>query len=402
LVTVKLNEVVPFSGMVAAPNVFVIPGGEITLRFAVAVFPFPPFAEVTAAVVLAMPPADVPFTLTLNVHEPFAVMLAPDKLTVLAPALAPIAPPPQAPVRPFGVATTKPAGKASVNPTLVSARVFAAGFVMVKLKAVVPFSGIVAVANDLLIEGGSSTVMLADAVPPAPPSTEVTTPVVLFCAPAAVPMTFTLNVHDALMFSVAPVRLTLLPPALAAIVPPPHDPVRPFGVATAMPPGNVSVKPTPVSAIAFAAGFAMVKLRLVLPFRATVGAPNVLVMVGGSATVTAAVLLIAPAPVSVEEIAPVVLDLIPTLIPVTFTENVQKLFAAKLAPARLILLEPGAAVIAPPPQLPVIPLGDATCSPAGSVSLNPIPLNGSVEFGLLTVNVSEVVPFSGIAAEPNV
>jgi hypothetical protein len=308
LVTVKLSDVVPFNGIVAAPNVFAILGGEITLRLAAPVFPLPPLAEVTAAVVLVTLPADVPFTLTLNVHEPLAAMFAPDKLTMLAPELAAIVPPPQVPVTPLGVATTRPAGNVSVNPTPLSVRMFADGFVTVKLKVVVPFNGIVAAPKDLLIEGGNSTVTLADAVPPVPPSTDVTAPVVLFCAPATVPTTFTLNVHAALAFSVAPVRLTLLPPALAAIVPPPHDPVRPFGAATAIPAGNVSVKPTPVSGIVFAAGFVRVKLRLVVPFRGIVAAPNVLVIAGGTATVTVAVLLIAPAPVSLEEIGPVVLD----------------------------------------------------------------------------------------------
>jgi hypothetical protein len=253
LVTVKLSDVVPFNGIVAAPNVFAILGGEITLRLAAAVFPFPPLTEVTAAVVLVILPADVPFTLTLKVHEPFAAMFAPDKLKLPAPELAVIVPPPQVPLRLFGVATTRPAGNVSVNPTPLNARMFADGFVTVKLKVVVPFNGIVAAPNDLLIEGGNSTVTLADAVPPVPPSTDVTAPVVLFCAPAAIPVTFTLNVHDALTFSVAPVRLTLLPPALAAIVPPPHDPARPFGAATAIPAGNVSVNPTPVSGTAFVA-----------------------------------------------------------------------------------------------------------------------------------------------------
>jgi hypothetical protein len=67
------------------------------------------------------------------------------------------------------------------------------------------------------------------------------------------------------------------------------------------------VKPIPVSATAFAAGFVTVKLRLMVPFRGTVGAPNVLVIAGGTTTVTIAVLLIAPAPASVAEIGPVVL-----------------------------------------------------------------------------------------------
>lgn len=85
----------------------------------------------------------------------------------------------------------------------------------------------------------------------------------------------------------------------------------------------------------------------------------------------------------------------------TFTENVQKPFPASAAPVKLMLLDPGTAVMVPPPQLPVNPLGDATCRPAGRLSLNAMPLNGWVVFGLLTVKVNEVVPFNGIAAVPN-
>ncbi len=50
--TVKVSEVVPFSGMLAAPNAFVIVGGLATVRFAVPVFPVPPLVDVTAPVVL--------------------------------------------------------------------------------------------------------------------------------------------------------------------------------------------------------------------------------------------------------------------------------------------------------------------------------------------------------------
>jgi hypothetical protein len=50
--TVKVSEVVPFSGRLAAPNAFVIVGGLATVRFAVPVFPVPPLVEVTAPVVL--------------------------------------------------------------------------------------------------------------------------------------------------------------------------------------------------------------------------------------------------------------------------------------------------------------------------------------------------------------
>jgi hypothetical protein len=342
LVTVKLNVVLPFSGIVAAPNVFVIPGGEITLKFAVAVLPVPALVDVTAPVVLTMLPADVPFTFRLNVHEPFAATLAPDKLTVADPAAAVIVPPPQEPLRPLGVATTIPLGNASVKPTPLSARAFAPGFVMVKLRVVVPFTGMVAAPNVLVMEGGTTTVALAEAVPPVPPSTDVTAPVVLFCTPLAVPVTFTLNVHDLLAASVAPVRLTLAPPAAAVIVPPPHDPVRPFGIATAMPVGRLSVKPTPLSAIALGAGFVIVKLRLVVPFRAIVAAPNVLVIVGGATTVRVAE-AVPPLPLSIDVTTPAVLFCAPAAVPVTFTLNVQDALAARVAPVRLTL------PIQPPP-----------------------------------------------------
>jgi hypothetical protein len=51
LVIVKLSEVEPFRGIVAAPNDFAIVGGDATLRLAVAVLPVPPFVELTALVV---------------------------------------------------------------------------------------------------------------------------------------------------------------------------------------------------------------------------------------------------------------------------------------------------------------------------------------------------------------
>jgi hypothetical protein len=44
----KVSEVAPFNGILAAPNAFAIVGGEATVRFAVAVFPVPPFVELTA------------------------------------------------------------------------------------------------------------------------------------------------------------------------------------------------------------------------------------------------------------------------------------------------------------------------------------------------------------------
>jgi len=49
---VNVSDVVPFSGIVAAPNALVIEGGVATVRLAEAVLPVPPFVEVTLPVVL--------------------------------------------------------------------------------------------------------------------------------------------------------------------------------------------------------------------------------------------------------------------------------------------------------------------------------------------------------------
>src|SRR5437868_3804743 len=105
------------------------------------------------------------------------------------------------------LATVSPVGSVSVNATPVSGSTLAAGLVMVKVNDVVALNAIVEGLNTLAIEGGASTFTLAEAVPPVPPSVEVTFPVVLFCSPAAVPVTFTANVHDELAARLAPERL---------------------------------------------------------------------------------------------------------------------------------------------------------------------------------------------------
>src|SRR5207244_2234744 len=126
----------------------------------------------------------------------------------------------------------------------------------------------------------SATVTLADAVPPVPPSTEVTAPVILFCVPSMLPVTFTLKAHDALAASVAPVNLMLPNPAVAVIVPPPQLPVSPFGVETTRPVGSESVKPTPVNVVE-PLRLLIVKLSEVDPFRGMLGTPKDFMIVGG-------------------------------------------------------------------------------------------------------------------------
>src|SRR5262245_12921496 len=140
-------------------------------------------------------------------------------------------PPPHEPVRPLGVATVSPAGNGSLNATPVSA-VEALGLLIVKVSTDVPPTGTDAGAKLLAIAGGDRgfTVSVAVAVLPVPPLVEVTAEVVLVSAPAVVAVTLSENVQLVLAARIAPERLTLPPPAVAVMVPPPHEPVRPLGV----------------------------------------------------------------------------------------------------------------------------------------------------------------------------
>jgi hypothetical protein len=87
-------------------------------------------------------------------------------------------------------------------------------------------------------------------------------------------------------------------------------------------------------------------------------------------------------------------------VPATFTAKVQEAAAAKLAPDRVTLFEPAAAVIVPPPQVPVNPLGEDTISPDGNESVKPMPLSETAAFGFDRLKVSDVVPFSDTLLAP--
>jgi hypothetical protein len=71
-----------------------------------------------------------------------------------------------------GVLNTRPAGKVSVKPTPVN-EVPVFGLLMVKLRLVLPFSGMDATPKLLLIDGGAITVTDVMAVPPVPPLADV-------------------------------------------------------------------------------------------------------------------------------------------------------------------------------------------------------------------------------------
>src|SRR6478609_6226059 len=389
----KVSDVVPFSGITAAPKALVMVGGVATLKFAEAVFPVPPLVEVTLPVVLVNWPAAAPVTVTANWHWLLAAIVAPLRAMPVGAVVVRV--PPQTVAEAF--ATVRPVGSVSVNATPVRETAFAAGLVIVNVSDVVAFRAMFDGLNTLAIDGGATTLMLAEAVPPVPPSVEVTLPVVLFCVPAAMPVTFTENVQELLAAIVPPLRLITFVPCVAVIVPAPQEPVRPFGVEITRPAGSVSLKPTPVSDVLVLL-FWMVKVKLVEPFSGMLAAPNALIMTGGPFTVMDA-LDVLPVPASVE-VTWTLLFFTPAVVPCTFTETVQLALAAKVPAERLMLPDPATAV-AVPPQVLFSALGVATTNPAGRLSVKAIPVSARLVLGFWMVNVSEVVPFSGICAAPN-
>src|SRR5436305_3173201 len=206
--------------------------------------------------------------------------------------------------------------------------------------------------------------------------------------------------QEPLAASVPPER-RMWPEPAAAVEVPPQLLARPLGVATTSPAGRESVNATPVRA-SDVLGLLMLRVNEVLAFSRMLAAPKPLVIVGGVATLSVAVLLVAPVPPLVELTAPVVLVTVPDCVPVTFTTIVHVLpGVAMLPPVRLMLVELAAAVTVPP-QVLLTPGVDATCNPLVNVSLNAIPFSALVLLaGLVIVNVTVVVPFSVIFAAPN-
>lgn len=390
---VKVSEVVPFSGILAAPNAFAIEGGDATVRLAVAVLPVPPLVDVTVPVVLVYTPEAAPVTVTLNWHCPLAAMVAPVSEIPVGAVVVNV--PPQTVAD--ALATVSPVGSVSVNATPVSDTAFAAGLVIVNVSEVVAFRAIEVGLKTFAMEGGPTTLMVAVLLTlPVPPSVEVTLPVVLAFAPAVVPVTFTEKVHEAFAAMVPPARLTVPLPAAAVMVPLPQDPVRPLGVEMTRPAGSVSLNATPVSATVVL-GSVMVKLSEVEPFSGMLAAPNALTIVGGEATVMEADAM-ALVPPSVD-VTSTLLLLLPAVVPVTFTVTAHEALGASVPPDKLNAPEPAVAAAAPPQVLFKFGVAEIT-RPAGKLSVNAIPFSVTLVFGFEMLMVSEVVPFSGMLAAP--
>jgi hypothetical protein len=148
---------------------------------------------------------------------------------------------------------------------------------------VTPWPGVEGLGAEvrLILVPAVLTVRVAEAVPPVPLSFEEIGSVSLTFVPVVSAVTFTLNVHELFAASVAPERLIKEEVATAEIAPPPQDPVRPFGVATASPTGRASVNDTPVSDVD-EFGFEIVKVSDVVPPTVMLGVPKALLKVGGA------------------------------------------------------------------------------------------------------------------------
>ncbi len=248
----------------------------------------------------------------------------------------------------------------------------------------------------MAIEGGATTLMLAEAGAPVPPSFDVTFPVTLFSVPAADALTFTENVQPRLAAMLPPLRLTTFVPATAVIVPLPQDPANPLGLSMAKPAGRVSVNATPVNGIV-GLGFWMANVSDVEAFSGIDAAPKLLLIAGGPTTVIPAVDVLPGPPWT--DVTWTVLTFSPTVVPCTLTDTVQESVGCSVPPDRLMEFAPATAVIVPPQLLLTFGV-DATTSPAGRLSVNATV--SATKFGFDRLNVRDVVPFSRIVAAPNV
>ncbi len=110
--------------------------------------------------------------MTLNWHWLFAAIVAP--VSAIPVGAVVVSVPPQTVA--VALATVRPVGNVSVNATPLRATALAAGLVMVNVSDVVAFSAMLLGLNTLAMDGGATTLIAAEAVPPVPPSVEVTLP----------------------------------------------------------------------------------------------------------------------------------------------------------------------------------------------------------------------------------
>jgi hypothetical protein len=364
-------------------------GGATTVMLAAAALPLPPLADVTLPVRLFFTPAVAPVTVTLKVQVPPGAIDAP--LSEIVPVAATVVTvPPQAEKLPS--TTLNPGGSMSVNPTPVSVAVVLA-LVMVNVRVDVPPTGIAVGLNALLIEGGPTTVMLAEAVLPVPPLVELTLPVVFVKTPAERPVTVTLNMHVLPGAIDAPLSDIVRVAATVVTVPPQ---IEKLPSATPTPAGSTSVKLTPLSVVELLE-LLIPKVRVDVPPTGTEFGLNDLVIEGGAMTVILAVAVL-PVPPLADVTLPVVFVKVPSEAPVIVTPKVQVPPPAIDAPLSEIV-RVAATTVTVPPQAEKLP--SATLSPVGRTSVKATPVRAVDGLLFVIVNVRVDVPPTGIEAGLN-
>jgi hypothetical protein len=223
-------------------------------------------------------------TSTWKVHEPLAGTVPPVSVTL--PAFCVTLPPAHV-VDAFGVAAVvSPDGYVSVTDVTVMAAPF--GLPIVTVSVDTPPGSIVPGEKDFATVGDVAVTVSVAVFETAPVDVWLleTPEVVLGFAPAVVPRTTTVTVHDSAAGTLSPLKasadwfaLKLLPPA------PAHVPAAAPAASITMPESE-SVNAAPVSAKEL--GFVMVKVSVLVPPRGTVAGENALLMDGGEATASEA------------------------------------------------------------------------------------------------------------------
>src|SRR5690349_11755298 len=167
---------------------------------------------------------------------------------------------------------------------------------------------------------------------------------------------------------------------LPAVTPVPsvkQVPVTPFGVATVSPDGSVSEKPIFVRFVLLF-GFAILKVSEVVPPTGMAAAPKALFNVGGdttgaATTLTVAVLLVDPGPLSFADTGPVVLLWVPKPVANRFTAMLHvpppSIAGGVIVPPEKLIDELPDTAVSVPPQSLLALFGVATTRPAGSASV---------------------------------
>src|SRR5260221_4089095 len=243
----------------------------------------------------------------------------------------------------------------------------------------------------MLIAGaGSFTNTDAVDVLAVPPFVELTV-TELALSPVVVPVTVTLKEQVPLAASEPPLSemvSSVGETLLVTVNVPPHCELE--DVTTSKPVGKVSVKLTPVSAVAVL-GFVIVNDRLVV-FPVKIGfAVKDLAITGGSITVSDEVPMppeVVLGPVSVEETLLLTFVYDPAVAPVTVILIVHVPLAAIVPPESEIVR---GEVRVKVPAVQAVEVPDVTVKPDGSTSLNETPVKAVVVLGFVSVNVSVLV-----------